>query len=422
MRRGAFQPGAASVSEPITGPKTYRRHDTAAERLPENVRRRLDRELRNHVTAVDDTNEILEVLEGLMPAGWTLETYGSPIDALSSFSTRQPVAVIANLGSSSFDGLTFLQEVAGSMPDVRRILVTNQVGSEEVLRAVNEVGVHRVLGTPLTSDHIEEALEGALAQRRRELAVEYLLEDLRVQNAQLESARTALKDRENHLLHSERLAVLGRLTDGLASGIQPLLGELRDVVAKLAPMDAETEDDDLLAIGHDAVEAIWDIIEDIGRFTRDDSLELRKEPTELGDLVTRTVRFASFDRRLRMRSLVVESETAIQLSVDGRRIRQVLLNLLRNAADATDEGAKIRIALRREGSWAELTVTDEGAGMPTQVADLVFEEFFSTKGEEGLGLGLALCRSTIVQHGGTITCNTALGVGTTFTVRLPLLG
>ena len=134
------------------------------------------------------------------------------------------------------------------------------------------------------------------------------------------------------------------------------------------------------------------------------------------------MRFASFDRRLRLRTLVVEADLAIHLSVDARRIRQVLLNLMRNAADATDEGAKIRITLHREEAWAELKVSDEGAGMPPQVADLVFEEFFSTKGDGGLGLGLALCRSTIVQHGGTIHCETALGRGTTFTVRLPLVG
>ena len=138
-------------------------------------------------------------------------------------------------------------------------------------------------------------------------------------------------------------------------------------------------------------------------------------------MVRRTTRFASYDRRLRLRTLVVDADTSIQASIDARRVRQVLLNLLRNAADATNEGAKITVTLRRDGDWAEIAVTDEGAGMAQAVADLVFEEFFSTKGEEGLGLGLALCRSTIVQHGGEIQCATALGVGTTFTVRLPLL-
>jgi signal transduction histidine kinase len=150
-------------------------------------------------------------------------------------------------------------------------------------------------------------------------------------------------------------------------------------------------------------------------------LELRREPIELGEMVRRTARFASFDRRIRLRTLVVDADPRIQASIDARRVRQVLLNLLRNAADATNEGAKITVTLRREVDWAEIAVTDEGTGMPQQVLNLVFEEFFSTKGQEGLGLGLALCRSTIVQHGGEITCKTALGVGTTFTVRLPLL-
>ena len=314
-----------------------------------------------------------------------------------------------------------LREVASSNPEVRRILVTERTGASQMLTAVNEIGVHRVLERPLNRAQVEEALEGALAQRRREVAVEYLVEDVRAQNAQLSSAQSALEERESHLLHSERLAVLGRLTDGLAAGIEPLLTELNEIVEQLSSDNDDPDYDDLLSIGHDAVESIWDIIEDIGRFTRSDQMELRREPVELGEMVRRTTRFASYDRRLKQRRLVVNAEASIQASIDARRIRQVLLNLLRNAADATSEGAKITVSLSREGDWAELAVTDEGAGMAQAVADLVFEEFFSTKGEDGLGLGLALCRSTVVQHGGEIRCVTALGVGTTFTVRLPLI-
>jgi len=379
---------------------------------------------------VDDTGELLKSTTPILPAGWTVEAYDAPLKALTRVNQPALIAVIVNLRSTSFDALNLLQEVASVSPHIRRILSADAAAAGEILRAVNEVGVHRVIGTPLTQDRLHEALEGAYAQRRRELAVEYLLEDLRAKNRQLQSAQAALHERESHLLHSERLAVLGRLTDGLASGIQPLLNELREVVSSLttaqalgeeAPLDEAMMEDDLLGIGHDAVEAVWDIIQDIGRFTRDDQVQLRRESVELGELIERTVRFASFDQRLKLRRLVITSESSVQIKVDARRIRQVLLNLLRNAADATDEGAKISVSLKREEEWAELKVTDEGTGMPPQVADLVFEEFFSTKGDGGLGLGLSLCRSTIMQHGGAISCDTTMGEGTTFSVRLPLL-
>jgi len=262
------------MSAPITGPKTYRRHDTAAERLPENVRRRLERELNSLVTVVDDTGELIAALEPLLPSGWKIRGFTSQMEALSSLSVDSPIAVIANMHGQTFDGLALLREIASAAPDIRRILATERAGANEMLKAVNEIGVHRVIESPLNSDHLEEALEGAYAQRRRELAVEYLLEDVRAQNAQLASARTALEERESHLLHSERLAVLGRLTDGLAAGIEPLLDELGQVVNRLASDNEDPDHDDLLSIGHDAVESIWDIIEDIGRFTRDDHLEL----------------------------------------------------------------------------------------------------------------------------------------------------
>ena len=84
------------MSGPITGPKTYRRHDTAAERLPENVRRRLERELNCSVTVVDDTGELLAALEPLLPSGWTIRGFTSQMEALASLSVDTPVAVIAN--------------------------------------------------------------------------------------------------------------------------------------------------------------------------------------------------------------------------------------------------------------------------------------------------------------------------------------
>ncbi len=110
-------------------------------------------------------------------------------------------------------------------------------------------------------------------------------------------------------------------------------------------------------------------------------------------------------------------------------LNQVFLNLIINAAHAieekvagTGERGTIRIATRLEGNEAVVEIADDGAGIPPELQDRIYEPFFTTKEVgKGSGQGLALARATVVeQHAGTLTCASALGAGTTFTVRLPL--
>src|SRR5207253_4495821 len=102
-------------------------------------------------------------------------------------------------------------------------------------------------------------------------------------------------------------------------------------------------------------------------------------------------------------------------------LREVLLNLLFNAADAMPEGGRIEITTRpsRVPGSADLEVRDTGQGMPETVRARIFEPFFSTKGAKGSGLGLAVAYSIISRRGGEISVESRVGEGTTFTLRLP---
>jgi signal transduction histidine kinase len=106
----------------------------------------------------------------------------------------------------------------------------------------------------------------------------------------------------------------------------------------------------------------------------------------------------------------------------------VLLNIVINAAQAigekvadTEERGTIRIRTRVEGDEAVIEIADDGPGIPAELQDRIYEPFFTTKEiGKGSGQGLALARTTLEQHGGSIGCNSTIGTGTTFVVRLPL--
>jgi two-component system sensor histidine kinase HydH len=100
-------------------------------------------------------------------------------------------------------------------------------------------------------------------------------------------------------------------------------------------------------------------------------------------------------------------------------MKQVLWNLLGNAADATAAGGRIAVDLRRAGERALLAVTDSGAGIAAEDLARIFDPFFTTK-ERGTGLGLAIVHRVVEAHGGRISVQSEPGKGSTFSVSLPL--
>jgi CheY-like chemotaxis protein/anti-sigma regulatory factor (Ser/Thr protein kinase) len=122
-------------------------------------------------------------------------------------------------------------------------------------------------------------------------------------------------------------------------------------------------------------------------------------------------------------------EGAEQLFVHGDldRLAQIFSNLLGNAAKYTDDGGRIRVAVRRDASEAVVQVSDTGVGIPAAELTHVFDLFSQVRAhqgrtEGGLGIGLSLVKQLIAMHGGEVTAESAgLGKGTTFTVRLPLM-
>ncbi len=113
------------------------------------------------------------------------------------------------------------------------------------------------------------------------------------------------------------------------------------------------------------------------------------------------------------------AEPLAPIRADEHQIQQLLLNLLGNAVDAMPGGGHLRIETASGGGFVSLTVTDSGPGIPPELRERVFEPFFTTKGAAGTGLGLAVCRSIVEGHRGTIELASQPGPGATFVVRVP---
>jgi signal transduction histidine kinase len=243
---------------------------------------------------------------------------------------------------------------------------------------------------------------------------------------------------EAELRRKDALAAVGQAAAQVAHEIKNPLGSIRLGVAMLRDMTAGEE-------AHSTIDLVERGIEHLNKLTLDVTQYSREKPLALSEVDLHALLDASIELAagsLRERRTPVErdySNAPLRGQLDGDQLRQVFVNLLANAADASAEGSPVTVstalverrtnARRPAGSngdgagaltpHARVTVADRGAGMDERTRKRIFEPFFTTK-RRGTGLGLAIVKKIVEQHGGTIAVESAPGEGTRFHVELPL--
>jgi two-component system, NtrC family, sensor kinase len=234
----------------------------------------------------------------------------------------------------------------------------------------------------------------------------------------------AIEEREQQLVRSTRLAAVGKMAAVITHEVRNPLSSiglnaelLEEEVRELAP------DSEAVALSQaiqKEVDRLTAITEEYLRFARLPRPRLDRE--SVNAIVSGLVEFQR--EELATRKIVVETVLAEGLPAipaDEAQIRQALLNLMRNAADAMSAGGgTLRLTTTAgAGDVVVIRVADTGPGIAEAHLARIFEPFFSTK-EKGTGLGLALTQQIIAEHGGRIEVESRVGAGTTFTVTLPM--
>jgi signal transduction histidine kinase len=157
------------------------------------------------------------------------------------------------------------------------------------------------------------------------------------------------------------------------------------------------------------------------------SLQLRREPTDLRELIRDTV--AGFEAQVEEKGLKVELilEGVEEMDVDSLRIREVLTNVLANALRYTPSQGEVKVGLTESGIGEERSVTifvqDSGAGIESQDLSHIFDRFYKSSDSGGMGLGLSIAKYLVEAHGGKIWAESQVGKGTkiSFVIPAPLL-
>ncbi|MBI2486738.1 MAG: GHKL domain-containing protein, partial [Deltaproteobacteria bacterium] len=235
--------------------------------------------------------------------------------------------------------------------------------------------------------------------------------------AKIEEATKEIKEKQDGIIKTERLATIGELATGIAHEIRnPLSG----IAVALELMKNETHNEE-----HN--QTISDILKELGRLER-----IIKGLLQLGhprslnliecdpnDIIETALSLASL--KAKEKGIMVEKKLGCKdrFQVDPEQIQQVLLNLLINGIEAMD-GSSGKLTVETEGSngHVEIKISDTGCGLSEKNKERIFQPFYSTK-EHGTGLGLSISRRIVETHKGKILISSEKGKGSTFTVVIP---
>jgi two-component system NtrC family sensor kinase len=260
-----------------------------------------------------------------------------------------------------------------------------------------------------------------------ELRVRQATAELAERNRELQEANEKLWRAQLEVGRSERLAALGQMAATIAHELGTPLNSVLGYTQLLLRGDVPPDQAAKLHVIESQVQRMIEIIRSVLDRTRD--RDLRRGPVEVGPIIDDALALVS--SRLAGRQVVVRREIPPDLPPvpgDALALRQVLLNLLTNAVDATEppgimvvSAVVLTEAQGLAGRYLELAVRDSGHGMTAEEQRRVFEPFYTTKAPgRGTGLGLVIVDHIVRGHGGSVVVDSVPGHGTTMRVRLPL--
>ena len=371
--------------------------------------------MQKKILLVDDEKDIRDVLRlPLCDLGYEVLEAENGEDALGLFRAVQPPLVLTDIKMPVMDGIDLLQKVKQENPETEVIMITGHGDMDLAVRSL-KYDATDFITKPINVDVLEIALRRA-AERilTREKLREYTLslERLVAEKSELQSHLSSLGLMLGSISHALKGLLTGlnagvyMVEGGLAKGNGSQLREGWDIVKQ-------------------RVERIRKVILDILFYSK--KRELKPERIDAAQLSEEVAAAAA--GKMTETGILFVKEFDLQcgeIEADPAYLQAALLNILENAVDACQAKGfrrqpKVVFSLRRKKDRLEFDIHDNGIGMDPVTQEKLFTPFFSSKGDQGTGLGLFIANKIVEQHGGQITVSSAPGRGSLFRVMIPIL-
>ncbi|MGD8522810.1 MAG: PAS domain S-box protein [Desulfobacterales bacterium] len=301
----------------------------------------------------------------------------------------------------------------GMARKVMQMLRSSEYGKVGRLRSYPMVYVRR------DGEVVEGTLSAAIIYdaKGNEIASVGSFVDLR---ERLEMER-ALRRTQEQLLQSEKLAAMGRLTSQVAHELNnPLYGIMNTLELLKTEISPESKRRKILEMAHSETIRLSEMLRKMLSFSKPDQEE--RQPVKINSILDEILLL--HEKQFRENDIKIDSRFAQGLDLvyaSKNQLRQVFLNMIANARDAMPDGGTLTVTTSGNSDEIGIEISDTGIGIPEKNLKKIFDSFFTTKDEvKGVGLGLSVCYGFIKDHGGDIKVKSEVGVGTTFTITLPV--
>jgi signal transduction histidine kinase len=419
--------------------------------------------LNMRILAVDDEPVNIALLRDLLEfSGFTqFESTTNPREVMGIFHARRPDLILLDMNMPFIDGFGVLKLLEEEIPAAEYIpilVLTADVSVETKRRALG-VGATDFLTKPFDPVEVLLRIGNLLRTRHQHLQLcdqKALLEDsVRERTAELRQTLHQLRDAQAQAIQHERLSALGSMTAGIAHDfnnvLSLILGYSEMLMRSLRQPNGVKTADALLGTIITAAQDAAKMFSRLREFYRPADKGERHEMLDLNALILQAIELTRprWHGQALAQGVNIHLDTDLaedlpELLADGSELREMLTNLIFNAVDALPQGGTIHLRTREEpvppnfaelagvppvkGSLAApapesviaLELRDSGIGMSEEVRRRCLEPFFTTKGKQGTGLGLAMVYGIVQRHHGTIDLISAPGAGTTFRFLLPV--
>ena len=319
------------------------------------------------------------------------------------------------------DATAEIERLKKELKDKEWIIKKTDAGRETLYRELEKVKASLEIKVQERTEELAELNKSLTLELTKRKRVEEELKKHREHLEELIEERTKeLRDAQKQLIRQEKLATLGQLAGGVAHELRNPLGAIKNAVyfLNMALEQSEPEVNETLDILDKEVATSEHIISSLLDFAHP------KQPTR------RKVNINEVVKEELLRTTMLENielvkqldEAMPTILADPQELSQIFANIIRNGIEAMPDGGQLTVKSEvfRLG-WVAVSIADTGVGIPPEEQPKVFEPLFTTKAK-GIGLGLAIAKTLVEGHGGTIEVQSEMGKGSTFTVRLPIDG
>ena len=255
--------------------------------------------------------------------------------------------------------------------------------------------------------------------------------DLKESNERLRHALAQIKEMQQQIIQQERLRALGEMASGIAhdfnNSLTPILGFSDLLLNRPDYLCDQNRIRHYLDLIRSCATDAAQVVAHLREFYRDRKNDEQLELCQLNELITETISITrpKWRDQAQAQGIAIAIELDLQQQmpltvVSKSEIREALTNLIFNAVDAMPEGGVLKFSTLAVNDELILTISDSGTGMDNETCRRCIEPFFSTKGQHGTGLGLAMVYGIVQRHNGHIQINSLPGTGTSFLLHLPL--